>query len=792
MIFAKREGKAFQTLKGHTCDALKIFREYLNKNFDIIDNFCNKWQISTEKFIKNLFFLIYLHDIGKITKEFQDNIRKSKRSNKHPHPLYALPIINNIKFDYLFNLPIEVFAILSHHTQLHEGLYADYQQYKKGTFLVKDIENFIKISKEVYDSLRFSNFFRFKELKIDKIPKDAKPLELHKLRRKYWIEANNYIKSLSFDEKIKLKSIFSFMFAILQLCDDFASLNFSEYAKNKEGNFDDVLKNPEIYVPTLNIKDPISFILKDYDPYKFQKELYNAKNKFVMLFAPCGRGKTEGALLWALNALKSFKRNKIILAMPTQVTSNAMYDRLVKIFGVENVGLFHGKSFIKLKNSENDIESEKDLEEIKDENFKGSIFFKPITVTTIDHVIYSFVHGFSQADFALGNLQNSVIVFDEIHYYEKCTLEHLLTLFDILRRMKIPHLLMSGTLPNFLINKLNDYRFILDEEGLSHKPFKLEYLKKHLIWKENEKWYVNEEIIDEIIENYKNGLSQAIILNTVERAKNFYKVIRNKIKNSVPVILYHSQFAYKDRVKKEREIFTFEKIRKKLSKPYIIIATQVIELSLDISVDIMYSELSPPDALGQRAGRLHRKGKVWREEGKEYKIKVFLPYKCLPYNKELMAKTINHINSYEGPISYKDIKNFVDNVYDDYNLNIPSNLKLFFDDAVLFGRHWKDISTIDEEGKFFKVRDEKFMKIEVVPKTYFDKLGEDSLRVEYMAKIPAYLILNEMKNKGELIHFYPYEKRVNRKFRKYLICSFKYTYEIGFDYEEEEEFEDVL
>jgi len=92
--------------------------------------------------------------------------------------------------------------------------------------------------------------------------------------------------------------------------------------------------------------------------------------------------------------------------------------------GQEFVGLFHGKSFIKLKGEKKDEEKTEDLEtedikEIKGENFKGNVFFKPITVTTIDHLIYSFIHGFSQADFALGNLQNAVVVFDEVHYYEK-------------------------------------------------------------------------------------------------------------------------------------------------------------------------------------------------------------------------------------------------------------------------------------------------------------------------------------------------------------------------------------
>jgi CRISPR-associated endonuclease/helicase Cas3 len=354
--------------------------------------------------------------------------------------------------------------------------------------------------------------------------------------------------------------------------------------------------------------------------------------------------------------------------------------------------------------------------------------------------------------------------------------------------MDIPHLLMSGTLPNFLMNNLEGYEIVVDEEGLNYKPFKLECSENHLIWKEGEEWKVNESIINEIIDNYKKGLSQAIILNTVERAKEFYKAIRDK----VPAILYHSQFAYKDRVKKEDEIFNLEVMRKSLNKPYVIVATQVIEISLDMSVDVMYSELSPPDALGQRAGRLHRKGRDWKENGKEYKLKIFLPYKHLPYGKELIEKTVSYIKFYEKPLNYRDIKDFVDNVYKDYNLNIPSDLKLFFDEAVLFGRHWTDIATMDEEGKFFKVRDDKFMKIEVVPQVYFDELGEDALRAEYMVKIPVYLILNEMNN-GVLDHFYLYDKKIGNKIRKFWICSFDYTYEIGFDYKSDEEtFERII
>lgn len=118
-------------------------------------------------------------------------------------------------------------------------------------------------------------------------------------------------------------------------------------------------------------------------------------------------------------------------------------------------------------------------------------------------MICSFVKRFSQADFALGNLQNAVIIFDEVHYYEKLTLEHLLTLSKQLIKTDIPHLLLSGTLPDFMLKELDDcYKHITDEEGLEFKPFKLELHEKSVF----------DDDIAENVENYRKGLTQFVIL----------------------------------------------------------------------------------------------------------------------------------------------------------------------------------------------------------------------------------------------------------------------------------------
>ena len=103
-------------------------------------------------------------------------------------------------------------------------------------------------------------------------------------------------------------------------------------------------------------------ILKNNNPYFYQVDqpgrLCGDIPFFGLLFAPCGRGKTETSLIWALKALKKYKRNKIVFAMPTQITSNAMWERFCEIFGngesqqerietgKKQVGLFHGKSFM--------------------------------------------------------------------------------------------------------------------------------------------------------------------------------------------------------------------------------------------------------------------------------------------------------------------------------------------------------------------------------------------------------------------------------------------------------------
>ncbi len=736
------EALYFLTLEGHAEDCLKILKCYVERNEEVIRQFCKRWDLDSELFIKNLFITIYLHDIGKLTHQFQNRIKEGKHSQDYPHAFFAVPIIFNLYNKVITPLLpsdefplIELCSILGHHTQLYDLIYNDINT--KPRFLEEQVKEFINKMPKFYRKLEFTRYFNFEWVEIEPdfdFPGNGELFDKIKSFRKVLNR-----KAGGSNEKIRLKSVYCFFHSILQLCDDYSSANFHDFIQNYNGDerlLGSVLENPERYVIALpDIKE--MDILGGHEPYKFQEELKEKTPKFCLLFAPCGRGKTEAALIWAFEVCKRYKRNKIIFAMPTRITSNAMWERFCELLGegetkeekirsgMKYVGLYHGKSFLahgerhrEERGADEDELTEEDLEEIKGENFKGNVFFKPVTITTIDHLILSFVHGFNQADFTLGNLQNAVIVFDEVHYYEKLTLEHLMSLFGILKEMDVPNLLMSGTLPDFFVKKareINPEYFgpIEDKEGLNFKPFKVEVMDGVLINKEG----INESFLDEVVETYRRGLNQFVILNTVKRSQKAYEKIKKALTEesiSPNTFLLHSEFIWEDRRKKEKSLIKKLKIEK--GRPVIFVSTQVMELSLDISCERMYTELAPADALGQRGGRLNRGA----EQPNGAVMKIFMPEEFLmeegnkkrPYDFELLEKTLKNLE--EKEYSYSEIKEVCNRVYEGVELE-EKNLKKIFNECCIFGYSPKRIAFDEEQGRLLQIRAETFKKIEVIP-----------------------------------------------------------------------------
>ncbi|HIE08480.1 MAG TPA: CRISPR-associated helicase Cas3', partial [Armatimonadetes bacterium] len=486
-------------------------------------------------------------------------------------------------------------------------------------------------------------------------------------------------------EKPKLKAIYTWLLSLIKGSDLLASRRFGERAKElAEGEVGQVLHEPPQLWDLPH--DLERRVLQGKKPYKYQAEISSLDEPFVVLRAPCGRGKTEAALLWFSRVVGRGEAERLIFAMPTQVTSNAMRERLTKVFGPDAVGLYHGRSYLEHREiarllgreapEDEEPHPEVEAELAREENFLGEVMFKPVTVTTVDHLLYTFVHGYRQADFALGCVQTAAIVFDEVHYYDRKMLSELRELFRILREMGIPHLLMSGTLPDFLIDqaRLGEYALVEDEEGASFTPFLIEKREEPLIVKGI--WEVNRDLVDEILEGHERGLVQFVVLNTVRKAQEVYKVLREEGVPREEIELLHSRFCYVHRREKERRMM--ERLREG-RRPLLLVSTQVIEVSLDISSDRMFTELAPMDALGQRAGRLNRGAKAC--DG--HKLVVFRPLTVegdldyLPYKdvKSVVEATWEILP--EAPTSYAKIKEWCDITYADYTLGVAQLPELF-------------------------------------------------------------------------------------------------------------------
>ncbi|WP_026487335.1 CRISPR-associated helicase Cas3' [Caldanaerobius polysaccharolyticus] len=786
----------FQTLKGHTVDGLVILKRYFDSNEMTVREFCRKWDVDYNRFVQNTFEIVLFHDTGKLIKEFQENIRMGKSSKDYPHPLisvYIVMMLQEAGMDILRPLddkycpfPDEEFMalcqILSHHTQLYQGIYENVSNVPH--LLYDEINRFLD---DIPEIIRLSGFkgitIKPVHVKNEPIPKDF--IDEFRHIKNQWVD---FCRNMKAKDKVRLKAVYSYMYSLLQLCDDYSSAYFSEYVE--EHNLDWDITGPilsydaagKYVIPYPEIDK--NAITGGRDPRDFQKRLGDV-GPYVMLLAPCGRGKTEGALYWAENMRKHRFINRLIFAMPTQITSNAMADRLKMIYGEENVGVYHGKSLLYYQEQLKGIIDEDDLKLIElaeEQNFMSKVFLKPIMVTTIDHLVFSFIHGFSQADFTLGNIQTACIVFDEVHYYEKDTLRHLVSLFSLLREMKIPHLLMSGTFPEFLKKNLEEsaalegksYETVIDEEGLKYQPF---IVKKHgdcIVNKIENDFAVNDDVIEEIRSNYHKGIRQYIILNTVRKAQEVYKRLKGVIEPSDNLVLYHSRFTGHDRSKKDKSL-----LRDRDKRPYILVSTQAIEISLDISCDVMFTELAPADAIGQRGGRLNRGAKHYLKDNLECVLHLYNTDTMRPYVNSKKDEDVKAVleRTYAGftdkPYTYGDIKAICDIAYRDFRLDYTDFLAFFYA-GTLFGYSYKEITRegAGEEGNVFKLRSDDYIMIDAYPLDVVGDNVENCRDYENIVKVPYWWYVSAKENLF---------KNLEDKYHKYLVCKLPYSFEIGFD-----------
>ncbi len=344
--------------------------------------------------------------------------------------------------------------------------------------------------------------------------------------------------------------------------------------------------------------------IKPYDPSKIWQFQYidQYKENNTILLAPTGMGKTEFSYLWS-------NGKKFFYTLPLRTAVNQIFDRTEKIFGKDKAGILHSDADVYILGEGGESESMRIYELARQ-------LSSPAIVSTGDQF---FPYGLRPPAYEkiFAKFSYSRLIIDEVQAYDPKAAAIVVKFIEHIVQMGGKFLLMTATLPKFIKDEIErrigkeDYK----ELNLFEKDEKLSGFSKHKVqlrvesYKEEQLSYSN-QMIQEIIDKATNGDHRVlVVLNTVKQAQAVFDDLKRIAKNSVDIRLFHSRFTQSHRKSKEGELTIFignNDESRADKRPKILVATQVVEASLDLDADYLYTELAPWDSLIQRMGRVFR------------------------------------------------------------------------------------------------------------------------------------------------------------------------------------------
>lgn len=426
---------------------------------------------------------------------------------------------------------------------------------------------------------------------------------------------------------------------------------------------------------------------KGYDLNEIQIFAKENRDKNIILIGSTGMGKTEMALLWS-------EQDKTFFTLPIRISINAIFSRIQKL-GYEHVGLLHSSSL-------DYLESEAEIQ-CPDEIYKQSqnLYYK-ITTSTIDQ-IFTFVFKYKGYEKMYATLAYSKVIIDEIQAYSPEIVAILLKGLEMIHKIGGKFLIMTATLPRI-------YKEKLEEMGVPF-AFKtaLKEEERHCIRLKQEGILKDIEQIKKVGEEKK----VLVIVNTINRAIEVYSELKRRGMDNIKML--HSRFIAEDRNGLENEIIEFSKAK---GKAGIWITTQIVEASLDIDFDMLFTEMSTLDSLFQRLGRCYRSRSYEKKEPNIFIYTKEITGIGYVYDKDIHQKSIELLQSWDGKILEEKVKvDLVDRLYSKEILAGTDFLKKF-ESGMEFLNNMRDYETDKAEAqKLLRNID----NITVIPKDIYDE-----------------------------------------------------------------------
>lgn len=370
-------------------------------------------------------------------------------------------------------------------------------------------------------------------------------------------------------------------------------------------------------------------------PREFQRQVADTASLVAFAKAGCGTGKTVAAYMWAASHAAG---RKLFFCYPTTGTATEGFrDYIHKSDADKEAILLHSRSEVDLEDLLEDRLGDPLEQAVRFESLAG--MDAALVVCTADQVL-GLIQNYRRPLFSFPAIATGAFVFDEIHQYDDRLFAALLRFVGAFPGA--PLLLMTASLPQARLAALQKVvestRARLDT---IHGPADMENLPRYELTQPADAppW-------GDIDRTLAQGKKVLWVSNTVPRAVKFWQEAHAR-----NPLLYHSRFRYCDRIERHRAVID----RFKADGGMLAITTQVCEVSLDISADLLVTDLAPIPALIQRLGRLNRRAKA----GSPPCRAVFLePETELPYGKdEFNRPAVAHwLDALSGrPVSQRDL-----------------------------------------------------------------------------------------------------------------------------------------
>lgn len=709
-VFLAKSSKDEITIETHNNDIHNIIDDLRGKLKKTISGISKSMGFKTVgEFVSYIKYSVDWHDVGKIMKRWQDYIRAkfdeqvngiatSIRYPKMRHELYSaiyflanilyhdedpqkgyLKIVNTIRegvgsesrkilLDNMAKLPekdiASLIAILSHHRKLHSTILKKWTDHWDDYELFKFLFNFLKrvvTQNNTNKEVSLENVLRFRN---------------HINSNRVLLQMGDQIASASEGDPETIRHIMSG--PTWEYKYDFP---FRGKLKGRAGHACHLRNDAQVMIREIS---------KSYD--------------YIIFRARPGSGKSLCGIDFADIKMAHPDIEHILFLEPTKFTIEAMHKSFDEMKTKDKMSkngkqilkegsrrkiffrpeLYHSSSSLFSEEHEMKVNGFTRQEARKIAKAKKILLrgmFYPVMITTIDQLCTALAGLNENSHRVIMNLLHSVVVIDEIDFFDRYTMENIFAIVALLKSVGIPIMIMSATTPDIYVKRFKDMGFhvVEDETDYDIPKFNMKVYDQNN--NSPESFFQH---YPELVRRINDGESVIIYRNTIKRVSDMLEYCKKNFEDK-KVIVFHSQFRGCDREEVQDKIINT--LGKKcwidqsgkviVPKDTIVILSQIGELSLDISTDIMITDICPYDRLMQRlgrAGRFHKKAvDVYVIIPKVYRQGDYHFYPA-PYGRFLGPEQgwkahpimqVSKNNTREGIFSFRHLLNTVHAIYEE-------------------------------------------------------------------------------------------------------------------------------